>query len=561
MMRRVFLITSNQMKVFEWHDRTLFSSCEFKSNDKGVADLETFLRSSRRMVSQILVELIEEDFQREKIPHVYGNDRQSLIRRQLNRHYANNKYTHARIIGREKTGRKDDEVLLACIANEEPVDFWLDVLNKYRVPIVGIWSLPMLSTVIIKKLKKEHENILLVSRQMRSTLRESFFHDGKFYLARQIKIDKINDQSRNAVNYLTEGAEQIHKFLTNQRIVPFGKKLNVLTLLPTEHIDAAKKMHGDTSVLTHDFIGLETLFKTYGIKSGDQLEADVLFSFVCACAPILSDHYSRKSDKANFVRFIADRSIFYMSMLGSLFLVMIGAFYQVYSLETKQEIVADELSLMRATNYYNENYANQIYKVDSAFYVQSVVDYYKDLKRHALLSPQNVFSPISSVYSQNQFARISLLRFEWSKLHGSEYDQLQSLLKEKVATVKHPDDQIYEDFEENNGEGAVEQYPVLILHGVVDRNNFTYRETVNLMKIFSEALKMVNNVSSVTILSMPVDVREFSQFSDKNGTDYNSVSEINNLGADEYEIAIIFKSLKQMDASEREATETGAPDA
>lgn len=543
MNRRIFLITSSQMKVFEWHDKTLFSSYEFNNNDDGCSQLKEYLQSVQPLVSQVLVELLEEDFQRDKIPHVLGSDRASLISRQISRHYNGNKYTHARILGRETTGRKDDEVLLASIANEEPVDFWLQYLSKYSVPIAGIWSLPMISMAILKKLNIVDDNVLLVSRQMKTTLRESFFHEGKFYLSRQVKLDSSIFKKSRVLSYLTDGADQIHKFLTNQRIVPFGQKLKVISLMPGDLINDAMAIREDSSILTHSFIGLQSIFDAYGIRVDKNPEADVLFSYICADSSLRSDHYSNRYVKDNYYKHIMDRVIFYSSMIGSLIFFVLCAFLIVYSMEIDQEEKITSSSLTRIKVFYNENYAPHQLKVNAAQSIENSVVFVDTLNQYTRLAPHRFFYPLSSVFSQDRFARILLSSLNWERLHAEALKQVKNTIQEMmpIATNDEAPDGIIDDIEYDiEGNEIIDSSVVVTLLGSVNQDGFSYRDTVSLMNEFVEALESLEMVDTVTVMKKPVDVRNFSRFSDKGGI--KLTSDDISIDADKYEVIMMLKS-------------------
>src|SRR5690606_34713713 len=119
--------TSNQLKVFEWHNKTLASSYGFKDSEEGIRDFEEYLTDTSSMVSNVLLELLEEEFHREKVPHVHGKDRQALVQRAVTKHYRDSHYTFSKWLEREDSGRKDDEFLLTSVSNPEPVELWMGI--------------------------------------------------------------------------------------------------------------------------------------------------------------------------------------------------------------------------------------------------------------------------------------------------------------------------------------------------------------------------------------------------------------------------------------------------
>lgn len=213
-MRRVFFFSGYRLKVFEWHDKYLLGSCEFEPDEDGLDCFRRYLRTAVPMPVQFLVDVIEEDFRREAIPHVNSRDRKVVVSRLLDRYYRGFIYQHVEPVGRSKTGRRDDLLLISSLTNNELFAPWLALLVEQQIPLAGIWSLPLLSTRLLKLVADKEENVLLVSRQVQSALRESYFQKSSLVLSRQEKLDRYLDQSDSAeiaIKNLVRGTDQIDR--------------------------------------------------------------------------------------------------------------------------------------------------------------------------------------------------------------------------------------------------------------------------------------------------------------------------------------------------------------
>lgn len=562
MSRRVFLITSNQMKVFEWHGKHLFASYEFKNTEEDFNDFKRYLSSTTKMYSQILLELLEEDFQRDLIPHVHGKDRSALLKRACKKHYGKNRFTYANIIGRDENARRDDEVLLASISNTDPLDFWFEALEAEDVPVCGIWSLPMLSHDLVKLLHKlthdnkaindnqkqndkKHDNILLVSRQMRSTLRESFFRDNKFVLSRQVKIERSSRLLDIPNTYLTTGAEQIHKFLANQRIINFGAKLHVYSLLPHRLMERMENINLDNDIFVNYVFDINELCDQFGLDVDENVESDVLFSYLCSAKSVTSDHYALEENKRSFYRYILDRSIYYTAAVGSLCLFAVGGILAVNAYETDQLCKIAEGSKLRLSKYYNNHYLEHEKAFGSVDQMQSLIDFQFRIRRETDITPQSLFKPLSKVFSKPQFSMLDLYELNWSKMYGTDLDQKRDFGK-AIAT---PKDKIDTDQYNTDGFGEIsKKSPVLHVSGRMRRDNIDYRNTVSIINLFVENLREIDFISDIYLLKIPVDIRTYSQFDDLGGLkkDLYSRSE----DADNFEIMIIFKSSDDRNTNE-----------
>ncbi|MFT7246543.1 MAG: hypothetical protein ACI82A_003920, partial [Candidatus Azotimanducaceae bacterium] len=140
-MERIFYFSGYRMTVFDWDGKTLISSRDFIPNTAGFADFEYLLQQSIKMPARLLVDMIEEDFRRETIPHVNIFDRRSLINRLIDKHYRDEPYVHAKVLDRSKVGRKDDRVILSALTNTALLAPWLERIDKHKARLAGIWSI------------------------------------------------------------------------------------------------------------------------------------------------------------------------------------------------------------------------------------------------------------------------------------------------------------------------------------------------------------------------------------------------------------------------------------
>lgn len=540
MSKRVYFITSNQMKVFEWHDKKLLGSSEFKNNEQGLRDFSEYLNSVKPVMSHVLVELLEEDFQREKIPHVYGKDRQALIKRQVDRHYSHSPYTHSHIIGREKDGRKDDEILLTCIFNTEPIQLWMEKFEQYKIPIMGIWSLPILSEDYAKRLPVESKNVLLVSRQMRSTLRESYFREGKLLLSRQVKLNRDIRAQHTAAAYLTDGVEQIHKFLSNKRTIQFGDTLDVYCLMPEDLIAEAKNLYRDTDLLRYHFLPLHDAFVDCEIISHEEKEADALFAGLCARKRLGTAHYKLEHSKKLIHNHVVDKGISYISTLGSLCLLLLACLLFVMSYETNNKQKVTDVTTARLLSYYDKNFAHIEEQLNSADTIRETVALYTRLKKETTRTPEQFLTPLGSILSRQEFSVLSVKSLSWEKYSGSELNRLREEIWSRT-TVRTDEYQEYEYDEES----LRDKVPVVVLMGKMQRENINYSDTVFIMQKFVEHLRQLPEVEQLLVVKTPVDIRVSSNFSDQSGADPNLRYRSDE--ANMYEIMLLLKPTESGD--------------
>ncbi|MFT4712569.1 MAG: hypothetical protein ACJAVI_001210 [Candidatus Azotimanducaceae bacterium] len=544
-MERIFYFSGYRMTVFDWNEKTLISSRDFQPDEEGYADFEYLLAQSVTMPAKLLVDMIEEDFRRETIPHVNVVDRKALIRRQLDRHYRDEDYVHAKVIGRNKTGRKDDTVLLSALTNTGLLAPWLDRLSEHSVRLAGIWSLPLLTEKLLRSLINDDENALIVSRQIRSALRNSYFRNGKMLLSRQAKFDRAmwdNEHFGGVISNLQKGSVEIYNFLINQRIMDTSDHLNVYCILGDDQLDEARQLSQSTSTIHYAFISLEQLFKQFGIQGCEKYGADALFAYLCMKSNSLSDHYARQEQKSTYYRYLLDKMITQVAEIGSLICITAAVLLSLKTLELSQA----EESVARDSAYLEYQYSDRYGEIESqlntATMVRDAVSLFAELEVDAKQSPQQYFGTLSQVLGQAQFRPISLEQIQWQKYSPLELDGIVEAHRAQLAQENSPDLEdvnSYDEVEAESESTSPKQRSTLKLVGRIDTTGYSYRTTISRMKNFVRELEKSPNVENVLLIKTAVDVRDTSRFTDQIGD--LSMQPSTNIDSNLFEILVVLE--------------------
>ena len=180
--RWVLMVRARGARLFRGSRRTLGPAADFAANEAGYAGLRERLEGEDRPPIHLLVDLVEEDFQRETAPHVHGPARWSVLATRSARLFPGTPYVSARREGRMPEGRRDDRILLSAIVRPERIEPWLDVLRGHEV--AGIHSLPIVSARLLPILGAGTGRVLLVTENGDRDLRQTLFEDGRLTLSR-----------------------------------------------------------------------------------------------------------------------------------------------------------------------------------------------------------------------------------------------------------------------------------------------------------------------------------------------------------------------------------------
>ncbi len=226
--RRVFHVDGLQLSVYEWRQGVVQPGPVFPSGEQGLEAFGGYLRETANVPACLLVDVVEEEYRRDTLPHVIGQDRQTLIRHRAKRLFRDTPYWHAELQGREAGGRRDDIVLYAVLSNQALFAPWLDVMGRCRVPLVGIYSLPLLSAGLLRYLDLASDHALLVSLQGPGRLRQSFFQGSHLKISRLAHLAAA--QPAQEVAAILEEVEKLRRYLNSLRLLPRSGALDVYLL-------------------------------------------------------------------------------------------------------------------------------------------------------------------------------------------------------------------------------------------------------------------------------------------------------------------------------------------
>lgn len=235
MRKQLFYLTNEQLSAYTWDKGVLTLAASFAQDDESRQRFGAYLAAAAPVPAYLVVDVIEEDFQRDTAPHVSGRARQALVERKLTQLYRETPFRHAALQGREKEGRRDDRYLFNALTKPELPRSWLAVMQAHAVPLVGIYSLASLGQLLFDKLKPARGPVLLVSHQS-SGLRQSFFDDGELRFSRLTPLfDHAAPRLAEAFRVETNKTRQ---FMASTRLLARGAQVKVVVLASEANLAA-----------------------------------------------------------------------------------------------------------------------------------------------------------------------------------------------------------------------------------------------------------------------------------------------------------------------------------
>ena len=189
--RRVLLLSGNGATLYRFSSGQADEPLTFGADDIGVGGFAEYLRLTAPDPVYVMVDIVEEDFRLDTVPHVFGRDRSAVLKNKQTRLFRDSRYAQSVFQGRESDGRKDDRVLFSSIIRPELLEPWLAQLARLKVPVAGIYSLPLVSGQLVKHIPLNAENALLVTLQARGGLRQTFFDGGHLKVSRLAAMPRL----------------------------------------------------------------------------------------------------------------------------------------------------------------------------------------------------------------------------------------------------------------------------------------------------------------------------------------------------------------------------------
>ena len=260
MARTLLFLSADSFHATIWNGGKLGASRYFSNDANGRENFSAFLKQNRHP-TYLLVDVIEEDFRLETIPHLTGSARRDLLARKFEQFYRGTAFRQALLLQRQAEGRRDDEMLFSALTNPQRISPWLDTLLSNHIPLVGIYSLPNISSPILKGIPSDH--VLLLSWEKDAGLRQTYFNNKRLHFSRLIPISE-NSTFSEAVALETPRTQQYLKSLS---LPPPGETLDVYIICDAnDKLALQSSLEGD-SELRYTYLDIQELGKRFKAKN------------------------------------------------------------------------------------------------------------------------------------------------------------------------------------------------------------------------------------------------------------------------------------------------------
>lgn len=491
--RRALYISADKLSVYHWQKGELGSSYLFDTDDNGRKNFKRYLNEAENTPLYILVDVIEEEFRRDTIPHVFGADRQALIKRKQARLFRDANYLYTLNNGREEDGRRDDRLLFMALTNQENIRPWVEMLAECKIPLKGIISVPLLLQSYVKALPDVSDNALFVTMQSISGLRQTFFLNKELQISRLSKLPRFGTTSY-AVKIINE-VEKIQRYLNSLRLLQNETQLDVYLLADRSTLEELEAEIVSSPDVRRNYLEINKLL--------EQDDSDKTTS-TPFCDRLLVQHLLSTNPRNcyaldNEMRYAKMRSYRYAMNLTSVFLLVssfiFSCVYFLNGLTYKQE----SESAKNKTAFYQTRYdlaRERLPKtpVEPA-QVKVAVEAAQALSEYKA-TPLEMLSYIGK--GLQKYPNIKLDDLDWAfsmnpNLGAVELKNTNPALSISVNGV-----------DSNNSQ--FRYYQITNINAHIEPFDGNYREAISVVNKFAETLRGFESTYDVSIESFPLDI-------------------------------------------------------
>ena len=164
----------------------------------------------------VLLDVLEESYVLESIPHLNSRDRDALLERKKNQLFPKTRFNYSAVRGRDQTGRRDDQVFFSAITDEHVIQPWLQLLYDLQIPLGTIQSLPILSEKLVEDLAGGSHKLLIdiTENHLGVALRQSYFKNNMLALSRFRQLKTAHASELAAT--IKEEVDRSRRFVSRQ---------------------------------------------------------------------------------------------------------------------------------------------------------------------------------------------------------------------------------------------------------------------------------------------------------------------------------------------------------
>lgn len=480
-LQRIIYAAPDAVTVSMYDGRSFLGEIAFGADAAGRAALGEYFAQEPHIISRLLVDMIEEEYRVDTLPHLIGRDRHAVLARKLEQTFRATPYRAAQVQGRLDSGRRDDRVLLTALTNPDAIKALTAPLAENHVPLAGIHSVAMLARSLLHGLGITGDNVLLLTANRQGYLRQTFLH------RRELKNSRLSPLDRDDFSAvpLAHEIEKNRRYLNRLRVLAHEAPLDVVVIGDRSLVEKLRAGWEERESMRHHLIDFAGAAAAIGLAemTGD-VDCERLFTHLLnRSAP--GFNYAQMSDRRIYRLYQARKAL----LATSLGMVLGGAAWaganvmDGIALGRQSDLAMHTIESLRAD--YEAATANRPEMDVGVDEMRWMVDA-GDMLQHSSVTPWEMLRALSAGVSAHPAIRID--EIDWSAaLQQGDVNPID---------LAQPGP---EGVEASGGEAA-------IIKGRVEPFAGDFRAAFDRVESFMETLRRDPRFGAVSALAMPLNV-------------------------------------------------------
>ncbi len=487
-------INNSGLTVYAWQKNRLYEQLKISDIDEAFIAIRDFFETQHVGPVRVFIDILEETYSLESIPHLKRSDRKLMMKRKLKQLFPRVQFSHYQHKAKGTNERRDDLVLFSAINDDDVIKGWLHMLYLAQVKVEGLYSVPILLEEIAGKLKGSTDKLIisLVAGKQGVLLRQSFFRNDILALSRfkQINVDDWQQLGEE----IKEDVNRSQRFVSRHFGLSSESGLSSYFFSAgTADSELFNQINFAGINLTPKLIACKRYAEMQGDDIADECGLSLYLAGINARRFSLKPHYSDNSTRFYFLHFQLRRWL----NMGSAAVLLLGLGLAMSDISGAIKL-HDQYENLR---HYRIETLGQIAKTKetplfhglSSFQLITHFEVRSNLQKH-LLSPRQILSSISLALESHP--QIFMRKLEWGGENTNKDGQNESIDLMMDPTMMEQE----MDF----AQAEIQTVPLKI-EGRVDGFQGDYRDALNKIEQFRLTLEKNERLKNVVALSLPVE--------------------------------------------------------
>ncbi len=498
-MKRLFFFDGLSLLAYEWDKNQFKNKQEFTQSDEDRDRFHLYLKKHANIPARILVDVIEEEFSQEQLPYATGLDRLALFKRTKTKKFRTQKFSYIELQGRQETGRKDLNVMVSALLNSEILEYFLDLIEESRIPIEGIYSLPIVGELLLPSLLANKGNTLVVSNQGSLTLRQSFYKDGRLLQSRLSSMDDERDMA--FVELLKKEINSTIRFLASARSFKRDGGINIFIIVSDQSESLVRENLEHIDNAQYSILAVSKVFSKIGTKGKVISEySDILYSQLLLEKRYYKNQYAPIKQRSRYYHLLIEKALNVMSvvlLVSTLLFIAINALDWYEKEDLIKDINNDNAIVKKQLQRKQKEIVTYSY---SATTTKEVVDLYEKIQTKMQPSPKQLFFILSNSLRKNPNIITSELLWQYTNNPNTPIAKRKDGVRAEVMEFTKKD------------------ILLVKIKGRIVSFNDNYRQAIQIHKKFIQDLRQTKNVVKVEEIESPFNLNSSATIQGDSGT-------------------------------------------